>query len=105
MKSVAFLDANNIVLEVCVFEEEDPALLEQIKNHLSAHDYKSCEVYGQTSKGHEFYNGKFYVEKPFPSWIRNEELGKWEAPIAMPEDISIAYEWDEETTSWKAIVV
>lgn len=45
----------------------------------------------------------FIPPQIFPSWIFNEELWKWEAPVPYPavEDNSNEYYiWDENTTSW-----
>jgi len=47
------------------------------------------------------YDGsKFWELKPHPSWIKNEELGEWEPPISMPEEIPHKYTWNEDTVSW-----
>jgi len=43
--------------------------------------------------------GKFRSPQPFPSWIFNEEIKKWKAPVAYPTDDK-NYIWDEATTSW-----
>jgi hypothetical protein len=45
---------------------------------------------------------KFWLPKPFNSFVKNEELGVWEAPIAKPD--SGFWEWDEDTVSWVEIV-
>jgi hypothetical protein len=45
----------------------------------------------------------FIAPKPYPSWVLDEETCQWQAPVAYPTD-GIMYEWDEETTDWKAIV-
>jgi hypothetical protein len=45
----------------------------------------------------------FYSQQPYPSWVLNEESCIWEPPVAMPDDYeTVAYTWDEETTSWVA---
>lgn len=47
----------------------------------------------------------FYREKPFTSWVLNEETCQWEPPIPPPTDFiengSVKYLWDELTLSWK----
>lgn len=96
---VAFLNKENIVISVLVFESFDISLLEQVKEHLSANSYKSCSEYGMASVDGDFYNDKFYPPKQYSSWIRNEELGIWEAPIAYPND-GEQYVWDENSMSW-----
>ena len=45
----------------------------------------------------------FIPEKPYQSWVLNEDTCKWEAPSPYPTD-GLMYTWDEETTDWKAIV-
>jgi hypothetical protein len=44
----------------------------------------------------------FVSPKPFPSWVLNETIADWEAPIPRPDD-GIDYVWDEATTSWIAV--
>ena len=41
----------------------------------------------------------FIPQKPFNSWILNETICIWEAPIAYPND-GQRYTWNEETQSW-----
>ena len=52
----------------------------------------------------------FIPEKPFPSWILNEDSCLWEAPVAKPSQVfdengvpDIKYIWNEGTTSWDEI--
>lgn len=42
---------------------------------------------------------KFIPIQPFASWIFNEEVWNWEAPVAYPQDDKV-YSWDEGSTSW-----
>jgi hypothetical protein len=40
-------------------------------------------------------------QKPFPSWVWDEEIGYWTTPVPLVnDDKNQAYEWDEETLSW-----
>ncbi len=75
----------------------------------------------QTSYNHNFrkryagigyiYNAEldaFIPQKPYPSWVLNNEEANWEAPVPHPADYGIGegkkmYSWDEETVSWKEI--
>ena len=41
----------------------------------------------------------FIPQKPYPSWVLNEEFCQWEAPIAYPSNGS-AYKWDEDDKEW-----
>jgi hypothetical protein len=44
----------------------------------------------------------FIPQKPFASWVLNEDTCLWDAPVAMPTDGGM-YQWDESTTSWVAV--
>lgn len=46
----------------------------------------------------------FIPPKPYASWVLNEDVCVWEAPVAMPEG-EIPYVWNEETGSWEEFVV
>ena len=45
----------------------------------------------------------FIPQKPFNSWLLNDDTCLWDAPVAMPTD-GKSYNWDEQTTSWVEIV-
>ena len=42
----------------------------------------------------------FIPPKLYASWILNENIWLWEAPVAYPTDGKVYY-WDEELTNWK----
>lgn len=50
--------------------------------------------------GDTYENDKFCKKQPYPSWIKNEELNKWEPPSPMPENIPHKYVWNEDEASW-----
>lgn len=54
--------------------------------------------------GEAYIDGKFMPIKPYPSWIFNNELWKYEAPIVYP-DTSKPYNWSENTQSWEEVVL
>jgi hypothetical protein len=41
----------------------------------------------------------FISQKPYNSWILNENTCDWEAPVVRPDDNNM-YNWNEETLSW-----
>jgi hypothetical protein len=45
----------------------------------------------------------FVPPQPFASWVLNNETVQWEAATPMPTEGMWA--WDEETTSWKEMVI
>ena len=44
----------------------------------------------------------FIPPQPFPSWTLNEVTARWMSPTPYPQD-GRAYEWDEETLTWKEV--
>lgn len=51
-------------------------------------------------------NDRFLPAKPFPSWIFDEQIYRWKAPVPYPETDSsekIIFDWDENSQSWLEI--
>jgi hypothetical protein len=46
----------------------------------------------------------FYAPQPFESWTLNPETCTWVPPVPMPTDEKL-YTWDEESLSWKEVVL
>jgi hypothetical protein len=44
----------------------------------------------------------FIAPSPFPSWVLNQDVWLWEAPIPCPDDGKF-YRWDEEIVNWKEV--
>lgn len=44
----------------------------------------------------------FITQKPYNSWILNEQTCLWESPVPYPND-GKKYDWDETTVNWKEI--
>jgi hypothetical protein len=44
----------------------------------------------------------FIPQKPYNSWILNEQTCLWDAPVARPDDNNI-YTWNEEILNWELI--
>lgn len=42
----------------------------------------------------------FKQPSPFPSWVWDDELNTWQAPVPKPVVDQDPYDWDEETKSW-----
>ena len=125
MAHYAFLDENNIVIEVIVGRDED-----EIVDGITDWEAHYAEVRGQVCKrtsyntlqGAHKENGTpyrknyagvgmiydnerdaFYFPSPFPSWTLNEETCIWEAPVPMPEYDPLTQfpAWNEETQAWE----
>jgi hypothetical protein len=47
-------------------------------------------------------NDVFYPQQPYPSWILNETIWAWEAPVPMPTGDKL-YKWNETILNWEEI--
>lgn len=93
----AFLNKDNVVTDVVVFDTHETEALDAIKKLLNAYSY----VFDATKKAGvgNTWDGTFFKPEPdFPSWVWNESEHYWEPPTPMPQDN--VYKWDEDTTSW-----
>lgn len=96
----AFLDSENFVVSVHLFEShDDQNLIATVKENIEAADVKSCCEHGEAGVGSYFYNNVFYLPKPYASWIFDTNVLNWAPPTPAPE--SGTWEWDEKTLSWK----
>jgi hypothetical protein len=116
MAHFAKLDSNNTVIHISVVDNEN--LLDDQGTELEEIGIKYLtQVHGYSNWKQTSYNGSFrgsyaaigdtydpeldiFIQpKPFPSWVLNKSLKKWEAPVPKPEDGNL-YVWSEETQSW-----
>jgi hypothetical protein len=113
MAHYAFLDSNNIVVEVIVGIDETE-LIEGKHPEIWYGEFRG-QVCKRTS-----YNGNirknyagigfsydasrdaFIPPKPFVSWLLNEDNCQWEAPLPYPTD-GLSYYWDEQEGKWQLI--
>lgn len=119
MGHYAFLDANNIVVDVITGRDEDDDVYDWEKWYGQFRGMK-CKRTSYNTRGNvhmlggtpfrKNYAGKgdYYDEtrdafihpKPFPSWTLNEETCRWDPPVPYPPG-ETNYLWDEDTLSWK----
>ena len=112
MSHWAELDENNKVLRVLVGDNNDPNgdegyqwLIDNLGGTWVKTSYNGTirKNYAGIGMSYDESRDAFISPKPYPSWVLDEDTCRWEAPVAYPTD-GIMYEWDEETTDWKAIV-
>lgn len=115
MAHYAFIDENNVVVDVIVGRDESNMDWE---GYYSLRRGLACKRTSFNTHGGVNPNGEpfrknyagvgfaydaqrdaFIPPKPFASWVLNEESCLWEAPTPMPTD-GKQYQWDEFTTSW-----
>lgn len=121
MAHYAFLDQNNIVIEVIVGKDETDTTLDWEQHYsevkglvckrTSYNTLGNVHVYGGTpfrknyaSIGYYYDQEKdaFIPPKPFNSWILNNNTCLWEAPITKPND-GKRYEWNENLINWEEV--
>ena len=121
MAHYAFLDENNIVVEVIVGRDETDTTLDW-EQHYSEVKGLVCKRTSYNTSGNihllgglpfrknyasiGFYYDQekdaFIPPKPFNSWILNNQTCLWEPPVNKPDDGN-DYEWDEQNVNWKII--
>ena len=116
MAHYAFIDENNVVVNVIVGNDEGQGTdWEQHYGEVTGLTCKrtSYNTFGNTHPNNTPYRknyagvGYIYNETldgfippaTYPSWILNEDTCQWEAPIPYPTDGEY-YVWDEDTVSW-----
>ena len=103
-QSYAFIK-NNLVENVAVFDSPSDELLNVFKEF---HNLDLITPAGENAKpGSSFDGTKFWLPQPYPSWIKDEDLNEWVAPISQPEfdpENPIFYIWNEEILNWELII-
>ena len=104
-KNYAFIKDSNVV-NIAIFDSPNEELLGHFKE---AHNVDAVVLTTDKSAVGGTYDGsKFWSIKPYPSWIKNEELNEWEAPVPYPvfdEENPKYYIWNEEILNWEEIQV
>ena len=121
MAHYAFIDSNNIVIEVIPGKNEGEESVDW-EQWYGKFRGQICKRTSYNTKGgvHELggtpfrknYAGigytydatrnAFIPQQPFSSWVLNEDTCLWDAPTPMPTD-GQRYQWNEPTTSWVVI--
>lgn len=107
----AEIDSNNIVTRVVVGDNNDTNgdeglqwLIDNlggtwIKTSFNATIRKKFASPGDT---YDADLDAFVPPKPFASWLLDEELTIWTAPVPYPTD-EFTYAWDEDSLSWQLV--
>lgn len=115
MAHYAFLDGNNIVVEVITGRNEDEVVdgisdWEEYYGNLrgrrcvrTSYNRNIRKNYAGIGFTYDEERDAFIPPQPFPSWILDEETCLWGAPKPRPEGDDL-YEWNEELGDWEPIV-
>jgi hypothetical protein len=96
---------NDTVVNVAVFDNPADELLE-----FFIKEYDIDKIILATTKtaiGGTFDGTKFWLPKPYESWIKNEDLEEWQAPVSYPlfdEQNPKYYIWNEEILNWEEVL-
>lgn len=121
MAHFAQLDANDIVIQVIVVDNRE--LLSENNEELESNGVAFCQTLfgGATKWKQTSYNGKirknyagigFYYDvlrdafippKPYGSWVLDENICLWEAPVPYPNSDGNNYVWDEVSLNWAIV--
>ena len=125
-KHYAFLNSNNVVVNILVYEEEDLP-----EGYISFEDYygeamgmeckRACPdtLAGEHLSGGTPFRGNypqlgyiydevldaFIAKQPYPSWIFDQETYSWYPPIPYPEDSEETFVWNEKNKIWVPVVL
>ena len=121
MAHYAFLDKNNIVVEVITGKDEDEGIYdwEQFYSQerrltckrTSYNTYAGIHIHGgipfrknYAGVGFKYDNQRdaFIPPQPYPSWLLDDDTCLWQPPVSCPDD-GQQYTWDELTQSWVLI--
>jgi hypothetical protein len=113
MAHYAFLDDNNIVIEIITGIDETELIegldTETWYGNFRGQVCKRTSYNGNIRKNYAgigfTYDGTrdaFIPPQPFLSWQLNEETCQWEAPTPYPTDGSY-YSWNEAALTWESI--
>ncbi len=118
MAHYAFLDSNNIVIEVIVGKDEGENGIDW-EQHYGEFRGQTCKRTSYGTRAGVHLNGgtpfrknyagigctydanrdAFIAPKPYASWTLNETSCVWEAPSPVPNN-EILYYWNEEQLAW-----
>ena len=104
MAHYAKIDANNIVTEVIVAEQDfinSGAVGDSFLWVQTSYNNNFRKQFGGIGHTYDKTNDVFVAPKPYPSWTLDSNHD-WQPPTAMPSD-GKDYYWHEDTTSWKEI--
>ena len=123
MAHYTFLDTNNIVTEVIVGKDEGEEntdwevhygnfrgqVCKRTSYNTSGGIHSSGGIpyrknYAGIGYSYDEQRDAFIPQKPYASFVLNEDTCLWEPPVPYPTD-GEQYTWNEETISWDLVII
>ena len=95
---------NEQVLNIAVFEDPTNELLNHFKNELELDSIILAT--DKATIGGTYDGTKFWLSQPYPSWVKDQDLNEWVAPVSQPEfdpENPVSYVWNEEILNWEEV--
>lgn len=93
-----------VVVAVLVFDNHDSDLLTVFKEETGADEIVcGCDTGSYGTIDGTWDGNIFKLPSPFPSWIWDEQVNGWQAPVPYPGIFDNQYFWNELTQTWDKI--
>jgi hypothetical protein len=113
MAHYAWIDSNNIVINVTVGVDETELIneldTETFYSQATGYNIKRTSYNSNIRKNYagigftyDATRDAFIAPKPFNSWVLDEDTCRWQAPTPYPTDDK-KYYWSEDDLSWREI--
>jgi hypothetical protein len=95
-----FVDENNVLQDVFIIKENDFPTLDRLKSEFNYTNAYPIDFEKEVAEiGVAYWNfNRFVLPSPFPSWVFDENINDWTAPVPRPD--SSNWTWDEDSLSW-----
>lgn len=113
MVNYAFLNNENIVENILVFDSEVEDMSPFLESQNLVFEGRITQVikvesiHKHCAIGAKFENNNFTPIKPHNSWMWDDLLETWIAPVPHPMELNAAdrspYLWNEESLSWEPV--
>lgn len=115
MAHYAFLNENNVVIEVITGRNEDEVVdgISDWEAYYTNFRGQKCLRTSYNANIRKNYAGigfiydeerdAFISPQPYPSWLLDEDTCRWEAPVPYPKDGRL-YFWQEDVVDWTPVI-
>lgn len=102
MANWAKINSESIVEDILVCDYDFIEVIKKDNPDFSYVEY-SDDNYAAPGYPYNVELEKFLTPKPFPSWVLDEEIWEYVAPVACPNEPGKYYVWEEMNTEWVEI--